>query len=92
MITKLFNIFKSHQPTPQELADQAQRILGAEYGKWDIDDYENKNPKDPKLKDLYLRTMEFGLPEEWCKLDGAKRDKLNETIEEMRHLTPRELW
>jgi hypothetical protein len=90
MITKFLNIFKSNQRTPQDLADQAQRIFSGNCKKWDIDHYEHTNPKDPMLKDLHLETLKFGLPEEWYKLDSASRDKLNEIIEEMRNLVARD--
>ena len=81
-------LFKNQQPKPQGLSDQAQRILSGQYRKWDVDDYENADPKDPKLKDLHTRTMSFGLPEEWVKLDDAEKGKLHEIIEEMRELEP----
>jgi hypothetical protein len=55
----MFGIFNSRQPRPEELADQAQRIL--------------------------IRTLKFGLPEEWVKVDEGDKNKLREIIAEMRH-------
>jgi hypothetical protein len=82
----MLNIFKSKRPTPDELAEQAQRILSGQCRKWDVDGYENANPQDPRLKDLHIRTLKFGLPEEWSKLEGAAQSTLREIIEEMRRV------
>jgi hypothetical protein len=79
-------IFKKKQRTPQDLADQVQRILSGNCRKWDVDSYENTNPKDPKLQDLHAMTMRFGLPETWAKLDGAEKAKLHGLIEEMKQM------
>jgi hypothetical protein len=76
------------QPKPQDLSDQAQRILSGQYRKWDVDDYENADPKGPKLKDLHMRILSFGLPEEWVKLGNTEKGKLYEIIAEMRELEP----
>jgi hypothetical protein len=42
----LFNILTAKAPTPQELADRAECLLGGHYGGYDVDDYEHLNPKD----------------------------------------------
>jgi hypothetical protein len=80
----MLRIFKGKQLTGQELADQAQRILSGQCRNWDVDSYENRNPKDPKLKELHAGTLGFGLPETWHKLDDTEKNKLRVIIEEMR--------
>jgi len=82
----MLGIFKRKAPTPKELADQAQRILSGECRKWDVDDYENAYLEHSKLRDLHSKTMSFGLPEEWAKLDDAKKLKLLRVIEEISQL------
>jgi hypothetical protein len=77
-------IFK--RPTPEKLADQAERILSGQSRNWDVDDYEHANPKDLKLKDLHIRTLHFGLPEEWWKLDDVRKNELREIIQQMRQV------
>ncbi|MFZ0956605.1 MAG: hypothetical protein WAN60_09700 [Candidatus Sulfotelmatobacter sp.] len=82
----MLRIFKRTQTTPQEIADQAERILSGECRKWDVDSYENRHLKDPALNDLHSRTLSFGLPETWVKLDDVEKRKLRGIIEEMRQL------
>ncbi|MFZ0813985.1 MAG: hypothetical protein WAM78_00630 [Candidatus Sulfotelmatobacter sp.] len=82
----MFQIFKGKPVKPKELADQAQRILSGECRRWDVDSYENRNPKDPKLKELHSATFHFGLPERWAGLDDAQKNRLRGLIEEMRGL------
>jgi hypothetical protein len=82
----MLHIFKHKQTTPQELAGLAQRILDGHDRGLDVDGYENTDPKDPMLKDLHIKTLSFGLPEEWVKLDDAEKNKLRGIIEEMRQL------
>jgi hypothetical protein len=82
----MLRIFKRTQTTPQEIADQAQRTLSGECRKWDVDSYENRSQKDPTLNDLHSRTLSFGLPETWVKLDDVEKKRLRGIIEEMRQL------
>jgi hypothetical protein len=82
----MLGIFKRQKRTPEDLADQARRILSGQYLKWDVDDYENASLQDPRLTDLHSKTLKFGLPEEWSKLDRAAQSALGEIIEEMRRL------
>jgi hypothetical protein len=83
----LFNILMAKDPTPQELADHAERLLCGDYGEWDVDNYEHRNPKDPKLRDLWHRTMAVGgLPEEWVRLDEGKKKELQEIIRTLRQM------
>jgi hypothetical protein len=82
----MWRIFKKNPFTPQDLAHQAQRILSGQCRRWDVDDYENYDPKDPKLKDLHLRTLGFGLPETWFKLDDAQKSRLRAIIEQMENV------
>jgi len=72
----MLGIFKRQKRTPEDLADQAQRILSGQYPKWDVDDYENASLQDPRLKDLHIKTLKFGLPEEWVKLDEARAGRI----------------
>jgi hypothetical protein len=80
------HIFQRKQRTAPEIADQAQRILSGQCRTWDVDSYENTNPKDPKLKELHAGTLGFGLPETWYKLDDIEKNKLRAIIEEMRQV------
>jgi hypothetical protein len=80
----MLRIFKTRHVSPQELADQAERILSGQSREWDVDDYEHRNLKDLKLKHLHLRTLSFGMPEEWWKLDDVGKDALRRIIQEMR--------
>jgi hypothetical protein len=74
-------------PTPQELADHAERLLSGNSRKWDVDDYEHLNPKEPSLNDLWSRTMAVGgLPEEWARLDERKKSELREIIETLKEI------
>jgi hypothetical protein len=82
----MLHIFRRKQRTPQDVADQAERILSGHCRKWDVDVYENMNLKDPKLKELHARTGKFGLPETWVRLDDAEKNELRAIIEEMRKL------
>ncbi len=63
---------KDRKPTALLMAECAQRILNGSSGRWD----EHWNPKDQRLKDLWLRTMSFGLPETWYYLDQARKGEL----------------
>ncbi len=87
----MLSIFKSKQRTAQDVADQAERILSGQCRKWDVDSYENTNPKDPKLKELHAGSWKFGLPETWVRLDDAEKNKLRAIIEEMRKLESNKL-
>jgi len=83
------NVFRKKPFTPQDLADQAQRVLSGQCRKWDVDEYENYNCKDRKLEDLHAETLRFGLPEEWIKLDDAQKAKLQAVIEQIREVQSR---
>jgi hypothetical protein len=83
----VFNALTSKSPTPQELADVAERILSGNCYEWDVDDYMHTNPRDPKLKDLWHRTMAIGgLPEEWVRLDESRKHELEVVIQQLRAL------
>ncbi len=79
----MLKIFKKKPFTPQDLADQARRILSGQYRKWDVDDYEHYRPKGPELEELHAETMGFGLPETWMKLDDVQKSRLQAIIEQM---------
>jgi hypothetical protein len=81
----IFGIITAKDPTPEELADCAERLLSGTYAAWDVDDYEHANPKDPVLKDLWRSTMSAGgLPEEWVRLDEEKQNEIREIIRKLR--------
>jgi hypothetical protein len=73
-------------PTPRALADQIERLLIGSYAGWDVDDYEMQSIRDPQLRDLQLRSLKVGLPEEWVNLDEERKNQLREIILELRKL------
>lgn len=74
-------------PTPQEVAERAERLLNGTSAGWDVDDYEHLRPKEPRLRELWHRTMAVGgLPEEWVRLEETKKHDLQALIREMRVL------
>ena len=79
----MLKIFKKKPFTPQDLSDQARRILSGQYRKWDVDDYEHYRPKGSALEELHAETMGFGLPETWMKLDDVQKTRLQAIIEQM---------
>jgi len=61
--------------------------LNGTYGKWDVDDYEHLNPKNPEMWELWHRTMAVGgLPEEWVRLDEVQKNELRGVIRALRQL------
>lgn len=80
----MLKFFKKKPFTPKDLADQAQRILSGESRTWDVDAYEHYHPKDPRLEDLRIETLRFGLPEEWIRLDEEQKSRLQAIIDQMR--------
>jgi len=85
----VIQILAAKEPTPQEVADLADRILSGTYGDWDIDDYEHLNPRNPALKDLWRSTMSVGgLPEEWVRLDESKQSEIREIVRRLRQMGP----
>jgi hypothetical protein len=77
----------SKDPTPQALADQIESLLTGNYtGKWDVDNFEMQSIRDPQLQDLHSRCMSVALPEEWPKLNEARKNLLREIIVELRSL------
>lgn len=83
----LLNILTAKPPTPQEVAERAERLLSGDYGGYNVDDYEHLNPRDPQLRELWQRSMAVGgLPEEWVRLNEAKRNEVREIIRDLRQL------
>ncbi len=83
----LVNIITAKPPTPREVADRAERLLNGVYGGYDVDDYEHLNPKDSQLRELWERSMAVGgLPEEWVRLNEAKKNEMREIIRDLRQL------
>jgi hypothetical protein len=76
-------------PTPQELADDIERILNGESVGMDVDNFEHRKIRDQQLDQLWRRSMAVGpnpCPEEWVGLDEAHKDRLREVIRELRAL------
>ena len=72
-------------PTPQEVANDIEPLLRGNFGGWDVDDYEHLNPRDPKVRELWRRSMEVGgLPEEWVRLDEKKKGQLRDIVRDLR--------
>jgi hypothetical protein len=83
----ILNVLFRKQPLPDSVADHAQRLLDGTGGTWDVDDYEHLNPREPRLRELWRKTMEIGgLPEEWPALEGCKRNELQRVIHAIRVL------
>jgi|HubBroStandDraft_1064217.scaffolds.fasta_scaffold1838699_1 hypothetical protein len=85
----MLKIFKKKPFTAQDLADQAERILSGQSRKWDVDDFEHYHSKDPKLQDLHIEALHFGLPEEWIRLDEEQKSRLKAIIDRMRKVEAR---
>ena len=83
----LLNRFRE-EPSPQELADDAERLLNGIYRtSMDVDSYEHRNPRNPQVRDLWLKTMQVGgLPEEWVRLDETGKNALRDIIRSLRNL------
>ena len=85
IILIVVGIFTQRGPTPAEIADRAERLLDGNFAGWDVDDYEHAYPKDPRLKELWLKTMEIGgLPETWVNIGHEEKDILRKIIAEIR--------
>lgn len=83
----ILNVLFRKKPLPSEVADHAQRLLDGVGGRWDVDDYEHLNPREPHLREFWRKTMEIGgLPEEWVGLDEMKKKELQDAIHNMRAL------
>jgi hypothetical protein len=75
------------EPTPQQIAEIAERILSGSCGAWDVDDYAHLNPKTPLVRDLWRSTMSVGgLPEEWALLDGTKQSEIRQILRRLRDM------
>jgi hypothetical protein len=89
MAVLVLNHRLAKDPTPQELADDIERILTGRSAGMDVDDFEHRRIRDPKLEQLWRRSMEVGpspCPEEWVGLDEESKDRLREVIRELRAL------
>jgi hypothetical protein len=77
----------SKDPTPQEIADDAEGLLNGWHHGYDVDDYEHLNPRNPHLRDLWQRTMYVGGgPEAWGNLDEETKTGMRDIISQMRQL------
>src|SRR5271157_298613 len=77
----------ARDPTPLEVAERAERLLNGLSAGWDVDDYEHLNLHEPRLRELWNRTIEIGgLPEAWLRLSEAQKNELRSIITKMRGL------
>jgi hypothetical protein len=84
----VLNVLTAKGPTPQELADRAERLLSGSSQGYDVDEYEHLNPKDPHLRELWHRSMAVGgPPEEWVRLDEEKKNELRDIIRSLRQMS-----
>jgi hypothetical protein len=75
----------SKDPTPQQVADDAEGLLNGRHDGHDVDDYEHLNPANAAMRDLWRRTLEVGgLPEDWVNLDEEKKNEMRDIISQMR--------
>ena len=80
-------LLKRVDPAPNVVADDAERLLKGTFSGWEVDDYEHLNPRDPRVRELWRRTIDVGgLPEEWVRLDESKKDELRDIIRTLRRL------
>ena len=87
LVLVIFGIASTKGPFPSAVADHAQRLLEGTGGAWDVDDYEHLNVREPRLRDMWRRTIEIGgVPEEWVRLDEGKKRELQDAIEAIREL------
>ena len=87
LVLVVVQILTTKEPTPQEIAELAERILSGTYGARDVDGYEHWNPRTPAVHDLWRSTMSVGgLPEEWVRLDAVKQSEIREIIRQLRHM------
>jgi len=81
------NIVFAEDPTPQDLADEIERLLNGNYGGWDVDDFEHQRIRNPQLRGLWQKSMEIGgLPEEWVNRDEEVKNHLREIVRRLREL------
>jgi hypothetical protein len=80
--------WRTKEPSPQEVADLAERILRGECAGWDVDDYEHLNPKDPLVRALWAKTL-IELPEKWAQLEKGEREVISVAIRQLRELNGR---
>lgn len=74
-------------PTPQTLAEEIERLLNGTSGGWDVDNFESRRIRDPKISEFWRRSMEVGgLPEEWVRLEEGRKHQLEEIIRSLREL------
>jgi hypothetical protein len=74
-------------PTPEEIAERAERLLNGTSAGWDVDDYEHLRPTEPHLRELWQKTIALGgLPEEWVRLDDGRKRELQSVIRAIRQL------
>jgi hypothetical protein len=75
-------------PTPLEIANQIERLLSGNGRDWDVDDFENLSPRDPQLKELWLKAMYISKlpPEKWPQMGSAEKYQMQEIIRDLKAL------
>ena len=71
----VIQILAAKEPTPEEIADYADRMSGT-YGDWDIEDHEYLNPRE--VESQYSVVSQA--------LDQAKRNEIREIIQRLRQM------
>src|SRR5271166_3313574 len=83
----ILSVRLAKDPTPLALADEIERLLTGKYGGRDVDDFESRRIRDPRLRELWHRSMEVDrAPENWVGLGEEGKDRLRKVIRELRAL------
>jgi hypothetical protein len=83
----VLNHLFAKDPTPEDLADQIERLLTGHFGGYDVEDFEHQRIRDPQLKEFWHRSMAVGgLREEWVRLGEEQKQQLRAVIRELREL------
>jgi hypothetical protein len=83
----ILNGLFAKDPTPQALAEDIERLLSGSCGGWDVDDFEHQRIRNPKLRELWRRSIDVGgHPENWMRLSEEQKSRLREIIRKLREL------
>src|SRR5947209_17734990 len=62
-------------PTPQALADEIERLLTGDYGRWGVGDFENQRIRNCQVEDLPPDAQRIlARLDEWVVLDEERKD------------------
>ena len=82
----LLNRRFAKDPTPQQLADEIERLLTGNCAGWDVDDFEMRNIRDPQVRELWAQSLSVDLPERWVRASEDEKNKLRDIIRRLREL------